>query len=73
MKPAFAVRASVRSGVVTTCVGTRFSIIAPGSFTMTDSDDQQIYVNAISFVPEPGTAILLGLGLAVLGGVRRRA
>ena len=52
--------------------GTRFSFVAPASFSMTDTDDQQIYVNSISFVPEPGTALLIGLGLMALG-VRGRA
>lgn len=52
--------------------GTRFSFVAPASFTMTDSDDQQIYINSINFVPEPGTALLVGLGLMALGSRRRR-
>lgn len=51
--------------------GTRLSFVAPGSFTMTEADNQQIYINSITFVPEPGTALLFGLGLAGLGARRR--
>ena len=53
--------------------GTRFSFVAEESFNMaTGPVEEQIYIDTITFVPEPGTAILVGLGLATLGLRRRR-
>ncbi len=61
------------SGVINTSLtGSRFSFVAPASFSMIDTDDQQIYVDTITFVPEPGTALLMGLGLVGLAASRSR-
>ncbi len=53
--------------------GTRFSFVAPESFNMAPGGvDEQLYIDTITFIPEPGTGLLLGLGLGALAIRRRR-
>ncbi len=53
-------------------MGTRFSLVAHETFDRVRGGvGEQIYVDTITWVPEPGTALLVGLGLAALGLCRR--
>jgi len=74
----FATAGFAAGGVLdTSLTGSRFSFVADESFVQgATGDPSRIYVSAITFgVPEPGTALLLGAGLAglVLLGRRREA
>ena len=51
--------------------GTRFSFVAQESFIGASAgDSSRLYIGALTFVPEPGTGLLVGMGLAVLASVR---
>jgi hypothetical protein len=52
--------------------GSRFSFVAEESFVGAgESDPNRLYIESVTFVPEPGTALLFGFGLALLRGSRR--
>jgi len=51
--------------------GTRFSFVAPESFLgAVPEAESQLYIESLIFVPEPGTGLLLGLGLVFVGARR---
>lgn len=51
--------------------GTRFSFVAPESFLgAASAAERQLYIESLIFIPEPGTGLLLGLGLALVSGRR---
>lgn len=52
--------------------GSRFSLVAEESFVgAVPGDPSRLYLESITFVPEPGTGLLLGLGLFLLRGRQR--
>jgi hypothetical protein len=65
----FAASASLNPGLS----GTRFSFVSDESFAAGSSGIQsQLYLESITFVPEPTTAALVGLGLIGLAIANRR-
>jgi len=53
-------------------IGSRFSFVAEESFVgSVPGDPSRLYLESVTFVPQPSSALLLGLGLSLLWGCQR--